>query len=90
MALYYDLNVFKDVYKLILLVFEATKVFPRENKYPPGQDMKEACFVTLARVGLLRSDCFVSLAMTTRQISTSAHQHISTSTHQHIIKSTHH
>jgi hypothetical protein len=27
MALYYDLNVFKDVYKLILMVFEVTKDF---------------------------------------------------------------
>ncbi len=26
MALYYDLNVFKDVYKLILVVFEITKL----------------------------------------------------------------
>ncbi len=40
MALYYDLNVFKDVYKLILLVFEVTKDFPREYKYTLGQDMK--------------------------------------------------
>ncbi|MCK9270994.1 MAG: four helix bundle protein [Bacteroidales bacterium] len=40
MALYYDLNVFKDVYKLILLVFEFTKDFPREYKYTLGQDMK--------------------------------------------------
>ena len=40
MALYYDLNVFKDVYKLILMVFEITKDFPREYKYTLGQDMK--------------------------------------------------
>jgi hypothetical protein len=40
MALYYDLNVFKDVYKLILMVFEFTKDFPREYKYTLGQDMK--------------------------------------------------
>jgi hypothetical protein len=40
MALYYDLNVFKDVYKLILIVFEVTKDFPREYKYTLGQDMK--------------------------------------------------
>ncbi|MDY0276412.1 MAG: four helix bundle protein [Desulfomicrobium sp.] len=31
---------FKDVYKLILLVFEFTKDFPREYKYTLGQDMK--------------------------------------------------
>ena len=40
LALYYDLNVFKDVYKLILMVFEFTKDFPREYKYTLGQDMK--------------------------------------------------
>jgi hypothetical protein len=38
MALYYDLPVFKDVYKLILLIFEYTKDFPKE--YTLGQDLK--------------------------------------------------
>ena len=40
MALYYDLPVFKDVYKLILKIFEYTQGFPREYKYTLGQDMK--------------------------------------------------
>lgn len=40
MALYYDLPVFKDVYKLILLIFEYTKDFPKEYKYTLGQDIK--------------------------------------------------
>ena len=40
MALYYELKVFKDVYKLILIIFEITKEFPREYKYTLGQDMK--------------------------------------------------
>jgi hypothetical protein len=40
MALYYDLPVFKDVYKLVLKVFEYTKEFAREYKYTLGQDMK--------------------------------------------------
>jgi hypothetical protein len=40
MALYYDLKVFKDVYSLILKVFEYTQDFPREYKYTLGQDMK--------------------------------------------------
>jgi len=40
MALYYDLPVFKDVYKLILKLFEYTKDFPKEYKYTLGQDMK--------------------------------------------------
>jgi len=33
MAFTFELNVFKDVYKLILIVFETTKEFPREYKY---------------------------------------------------------
>ncbi len=33
MAPYYTLNVFKDVYKLILIVFEVTKDFPCEYIY---------------------------------------------------------
>ncbi|MBW7845557.1 MAG: four helix bundle protein [Bacteroidia bacterium] len=40
MALYYDLPVFKDVYKLVQKIFEYTKDFPREYKYTLGQDMK--------------------------------------------------
>ena len=45
MALYYDLKVFKDVYKLILLIFDRTKNFPREYKYSLGQDMKRHILV---------------------------------------------
>ncbi len=40
MALYHDLPVFKDVYKLIIKLFEYTKDFPREYKYTLGQDIK--------------------------------------------------
>jgi hypothetical protein len=40
MALYYDLPVFKEVYQLILKLFEYTKDFPKEYKYTLGQDMK--------------------------------------------------
>ena len=40
MALYYDLPVFKDVYQLILLIYDYTKDFPKEYKYNLGQDMK--------------------------------------------------
>jgi hypothetical protein len=36
MALYYDLPVFKEVYKLILVLFEVTKDFPKEYKYTLG------------------------------------------------------
>ena len=41
MALYYDLPVYRDVYTLILRIFELTKDFPREYKYTLGQDMKK-------------------------------------------------
>ena len=40
MALYYELQVFKDVYTLVQKVFLYTQEFPREYKYTLGQDMK--------------------------------------------------
>jgi hypothetical protein len=40
MALYYDLPVFKEVYKSILVLFEVTKDFPKEYKFTLGQDIK--------------------------------------------------
>jgi hypothetical protein len=40
MALYYDLPVFKDVYQVILKIFDYTKDFPREYKFTLGQDLK--------------------------------------------------
>ena len=40
MALYYDLPVYRDTYKLILLIFKCTKDFSKEYKYTLGQDMK--------------------------------------------------
>ena len=40
MALYYELPVYKDTYKLIIKIFEYTKDFSREYKYTLGQDMK--------------------------------------------------
>ena len=40
MALYYDLPVFKDVYKLILKIFDYTKDFSKEYKFTLGQDMQ--------------------------------------------------
>ena len=39
MALYYDLPVYKDVYRLILKIYEYTKDFPKEYKYTLGQDI---------------------------------------------------
>lgn len=40
MALYYELQVFKDVYALVQKVFLHTQEFAREYKYTLGQDMK--------------------------------------------------
>lgn len=45
MALYYDLPVFKDVYKLTLLIYSLTKDFPKEYKYTLGQDLKKDVMV---------------------------------------------
>jgi len=45
MALYYDLNVFTDVYRLILKMVEDTQGFPREEKYTLGQDIKRDAIV---------------------------------------------
>ncbi len=40
MALYYELPVYRETYRLILKVFECTRDFPKEYKYSLGQDMK--------------------------------------------------
>jgi hypothetical protein len=40
MGLAHELPIYKDVYKLILIIFERTKNFPKEYKYTLGQDMK--------------------------------------------------
>lgn len=40
MALHTELPVYRDTYRLILIVFEYTKAFSREYKYTLGQDMK--------------------------------------------------
>lgn len=50
MALYYSLKVYKDVYQLILKVFEYTKDFPREYKYTLGQDMKRDGIVLIRSI----------------------------------------
>jgi hypothetical protein len=39
MALSHELPIYKDTYKLILLIFEYTKEFAREYKYTLGQDI---------------------------------------------------
>ena len=40
MGLYYDLPVFRDVYRLSQSLFEVTSHFSREYKYSLGQDIK--------------------------------------------------
>lgn len=40
MALTEQLPVYRDVYKLITLIFQVTQSYPRESKYSLGQDMK--------------------------------------------------
>ena len=40
MALTEQLPVYRDVYKLITLIFQVTQSCPREYKYSLGQDMK--------------------------------------------------
>jgi hypothetical protein len=50
MALYYDLPVFKDVYRLTLRIFELTRHFSREYKFTLGQDMKHDCLVLVRSI----------------------------------------
>ena len=47
MALYYDLPVFKDVYKLTLMIYSLTKDFSKEYKYTLGQDLKKDVMVLM-------------------------------------------
>jgi hypothetical protein len=50
MALYYDLPVFKDVYKLTLQIFEFTRHFSREYKFTLGQDIKRDCIILVRSI----------------------------------------
>ena len=50
MALYYDLPVFKDVYKLTLLFYSLTKDFSKEYKYTFGQDLKKDVIVLIRSI----------------------------------------
>ena len=43
MALYTELPVYRDMYALILKIFEYTKEFSKEYKYTLGEDMKRDC-----------------------------------------------
>ena len=50
MALYYGLPVFKDVYKLTLLIYSLTKEFSKEYKYTLGQDLKKDVLVLMRSI----------------------------------------
>ena len=50
MALYQDLPVFRDVYRLTLRVNVLTQGFTREFKYTLGQDMKRDCLELLRSI----------------------------------------
>ena len=50
MALYYDLPVFKDVYKLTLLIYSLTKDFSKEYKYTLGQALKKDVMVLMRSI----------------------------------------
>lgn len=50
MALYYDLQIYKDVHSLVLLVFQYTKEFPKEYKYSLGEDMRRDSIVLVRSI----------------------------------------
>ena len=50
MALYYDLPVFKDVYKMTLEIFHITTNFSREYKFTLGQDLKHDCILLVRHI----------------------------------------
>ena len=50
MALYYDLPVYQDVYKIILMILEYSRDFPREYTYTSGQDIKRNGIVLIRSI----------------------------------------
>lgn len=50
MALYYELPVFKDVYKMTLRIFELTANFSREYKFTLGQALKRDCILLVRSI----------------------------------------
>jgi hypothetical protein len=47
MALYTELPVYRDTYKLVLEIFVSTKNFPKEYKYSLGRDMERDVLVLM-------------------------------------------
>ena len=50
MALYYDLQVYKDRYRLTLLLLQYTKDFPKEYKYSLGEDIRRDSIVLVRNI----------------------------------------
>ena len=50
MALYYNLQVYKDVYSLVLLLFQYTKEYPKEYKYSLGEDIRRDSVVLVRSI----------------------------------------
>jgi hypothetical protein len=50
MALYYNLLVYRDTYKFVLMIFKCTKDFSREHKYTLGQDMKRDSLILIREI----------------------------------------
>ncbi len=69
MALYYDLPVYRDTYKLILKIFECTKDFSKEYKYTLGQDMKRDALVGNMPAGTTTGDMLYQLTIKTKIIN---------------------
>lgn len=72
MALYYELSVYWDTYKLILKVFECTKGFPKECKYSLSQNLKldalHDCYLngTVANSSIGHKSCGADADFTSR------------------------
>ena len=50
MALYYDLQVYKDVHRLTLLLFQYTKDFPKEYEYSLGEGIMRNSIVLVRSI----------------------------------------
>ncbi len=50
MALYYNLQVYKDVYSLVLRLFQYTKDYPKEYKYSLGEDIRRDSVVLVRSI----------------------------------------
>lgn len=50
MALYYDLQVYKDVHELVLLIFQLTKEYPKEYKFSLGEDLRRDSIVLVRSI----------------------------------------